>query len=97
MKKTLFILFTLLSFGKIQAQSNSFEIIKSMELMDLIYMNLEKYYVDEPNTGELSKTSIDAMLKALDPYTVYYHEANIEDFRMMNTGQYGGIALPSER
>lgn len=91
MKKTLFILFTLLSFGKIQAQSNSFEIIKSMELMDLIYMNLEKYYVDEPNTGELSKTSIDAMLKALDPYTVYYHEANIEDFRMMNTGQYGGI------
>lgn len=74
-----------------QAQSNSFEVIKSMELMDLIYMNLEKYYVDEPNTGELSKTSIDAMLHALDPYTVYYHEANIEDYRMMNTGQYGGI------
>jgi carboxyl-terminal processing protease len=31
------------------------------------------------------------MLKELDPYTVYYHEANIEDYRLMTTGQYGGI------
>ena len=91
MRKFLFLLITVLSIHTTQAQSNSFEVIKSMELMDLIYMNLEKYYVDEPNTGELSKTSIDAMLRALDPYTVYYHEANIEDYRMMNTGQYGGI------
>ncbi|MDX1446191.1 S41 family peptidase [Lishizhenia sp.] len=92
MKKYLFVVISLLCFySTSKAQSNSFEVIKSMELMDLIYMNLEKYYVDEPNTGELSKTSIDAMLRALDPYTVYYHEANIEDFRMMNTGQYGGI------
>ena len=31
------------------------------------------------------------MLKELDPYTVYYHESNIEDYRLMTTGQYGGI------
>ena len=31
------------------------------------------------------------MLKELDPYTVYYAEANIEDYRLMTTGQYGGI------
>ncbi len=31
------------------------------------------------------------MLKELDPYTVYYHEANIEDYRLMTTGQYGGV------
>jgi carboxyl-terminal processing protease len=39
----------------------------------------------------LAKTGIDAMLKELDPYTVYYHESNIEDYRLMTTGQYGGI------
>ena len=38
-----------------------------------------------------SKVAIDAMLKELDPYTVYYHEANMEDYKMMTTGQYGGI------
>jgi carboxyl-terminal processing protease len=65
--------------------------VKNMELMDQIYEHLEKYYVDEPQVGHLSKISIDAMLKELDPYTVYYHESNMEDYRMMTTGQYGGI------
>jgi len=73
------------------AQSNGFELIKGLELMDLIYQQLETHYVDEPKPGKLSKVAIDAMLKELDPYTVYYHEANMEDYRMMTTGQYGGI------
>lgn len=73
------------------AQTNGFEVIKNLELIDLIYMNLEKYYVDEPKVGAISKAGIDAMLAELDPYTVYYHEANIEDYRLMTTGQYGGI------
>lgn len=74
-----------------KAQSNGFEVIKSLELMDQIYENLELYFVDELQPGKLSKVAIDAMLKELDPYTVYYHESNIEDYRLMTTGQYGGI------
>jgi len=31
------------------------------------------------------------MLNSLDPYSVYYPESQIEDYRMMTTGQYGGI------
>jgi carboxyl-terminal processing protease len=37
------------------------------------------------------KTGIDAMLKSLDPYTTYIPESEIEDFKFMTTGQYGGI------
>jgi carboxyl-terminal processing protease len=77
--------------GKNVAQSNGFEVLKSMELMDLIFQQLEMNYVDDIKPGEMSKTAIDAMLKELDPYTVYYHEANMEDYRLMTTGQYGGI------
>lgn len=73
------------------AQSSGFEVIKSLELMDEVYQNLELYFVDELQTGKLSKVAIDAMLRELDPYTVYYHESDIEDFRLMTTGQYGGI------
>lgn len=73
------------------AQSNGFEVIRSLELMDQIYEFLEKYYVDDIQAGNMSKTAIDAMLKELDPYTVYYHESNIEDYRLLTTGQYGGI------
>ena len=86
-------IFCLLSFvaPRSQAQSNGFEVIKNLELMDQIYQHLEMYYVDDAQVGKLSKVAIDAMLKELDPYTVYYHESNIEDYKLMTTGQYGGI------
>ncbi len=73
------------------AQSNGFEVLKNLEIMDQIFEHLELYYVDDPETGKVSKAAIDAMLKDLDPYTVYYHEANIEDYRLLTTGQYGGL------
>lgn len=90
--KLLSILFAfLLNFPFSYAQNNSFETLKSLEIMDQIYEHLELYFVDETKNGQLAKTGIDAMLKELDPYTVYYHESNIEDYRLMTTGQYGGI------
>jgi len=90
--KSLFIvaLVSIFSFQSF-SQSNGFELIKNIEITDLIHEHLEKYYVDEPQVGRLSKVAIDAMLKELDPYTVYYHESNMEDYKMMTTGQYGGI------
>jgi carboxyl-terminal processing protease len=84
-----FLLLFIFQFAK--AQSNGFEVLKNLEIMDQVYEHLDLYFVDEPQLGKLSKTSIDAMLKELDPYTVYYHESNIEDYRLMTTGQYGGI------
>ncbi len=82
---------TCFTFQTSWTQSNGFETLKSLEIMDQIYENLDLYFVDEPQNGKLSKTAIDAMLKELDPYTVYYHESNIEDYRLLTTGQYGGI------
>lgn len=74
-----------------RAQSRGFEILKNLELMDQIHEYLDLYYVDEPATGYISKVAIDEMLNELDPYTVFYHESNMEDYRLMSTGQYGGI------
>ncbi|HNR86360.1 MAG TPA: S41 family peptidase [Taishania sp.] len=73
------------------AQSERFEIIKNMELIDEIYENLDKYYVESPKIGKMSVAGISAMLEDLDPYTVFYPESDIEDYRLMTTGQYGGI------
>ena len=89
-KQALFLIF-IFQIVLSRAQSNGFEVIRSMELMNQIFEQLEKYYVDDIETGNLSKTAIDAMLNKLDPYTVYYHESDIEDYQLMTTGQYGGI------
>ena len=75
----------------VSGQSREFEILKNIELIDQIHEYLELYFVDEPQTGKISKVAIDAMLKELDPYTVFYHESNMEDYRLMSAGEYGGI------
>ena len=75
----------------LSAQSTNFEISKNMEIYTSVYKSLFQNYVDDINSGELMRTGIDAMLKTLDPYTVYKSESEIEDFRYMTTGQYGGI------
>lgn len=48
-------------------------------------------YVDEINPGELNEAAIRAMLKGMDPYTVFIPESEIEDARFMTTGEYGGV------
>ena len=47
--------------------------------------------MDDVPPAQMMRTGIDAMLKSLDPYTNYIPEDDIEDFRTMTTGQYGGI------
>ncbi|MDA9808725.1 S41 family peptidase [Flavobacteriales bacterium] len=68
-----------------------FEISKNLKLMSSIYEKINTHYVDEVLPGRVMKKGIDAMLKSLDPYTVYISEEQIEDFRFATTGEYGGI------
>lgn len=68
-----------------------FEISKNLDIFNSVYRELNIAYVDGTKPGQLMKTGIDAMLNSLDPYTVYYTENDLEDYRFMTTGEYGGI------
>ncbi len=70
---------------------NYFEISKNLDIFATLFRELNIYYVDETNPGDLMKRGIDDMLSSLDPYTNYIPESEIEDYRYMTTGQYGGI------
>jgi len=70
---------------------NDFELAKNLDIYANLMKQLDENYVDELNVAEMTKTGIDAMLKQLDPYTVYYPESAIEEFKLMTKGQYGGI------
>ena len=70
---------------------NYFEIAKNLDIFTTLYKELNTFYVDETDPGELMKEGINKMLESLDPYTTYIPESDIEDFRFMTTGQYGGI------
>ncbi|MBE9468237.1 MAG: S41 family peptidase [Bacteroidetes bacterium] len=71
--------------------NDNFEIAKNLDIYYTLFRELNLYYVDEIDPGEIIKNSIDEMLKSLDPYTVFIPESKIEDFKFMTTGQYGGV------
>lgn len=48
-------------------------------------------YVDTLNYEDLTETAINAMLRKIDPYTVYYPKKEDRELRMLTTGKYGGI------
>lgn len=68
-----------------------FDITKNLDIFSTLFKEVNAFYVDEVNSNELIRTGIDAMLASLDPYTNYIPEDDIEDYRTMTTGQYGGI------
>lgn len=71
--------------------SNDFEISKNLDIFTTLIRELNSNYVDEINPGELLKSGIDGMLKTLDPYTNFIPESELENYRFMTTGEYGGI------
>lgn len=81
----------------IAAGDSYFEISKNLEIFTELYKELNIYYVDDTEPGKLMKTGIDAMLSSLDPYTQYIPESDMEDYRFMTTGQYGGIGALIKR
>ena len=74
-----------------QNKNNNFEISKSIDIYNNVLRQLNMYYVDEINAAELNESAINAMLDGLDPYTVFIPESQIEDVKLMTTGEYGGI------
>ena len=68
-----------------------FEIAKNLDIFASLFKEVNALYVDEINPNKLIRTGIDAMLNSLDPYTNYIAEDEVEDYRTLNTGQYGGI------
>ncbi|MBL0105557.1 MAG: S41 family peptidase [Bacteroidetes bacterium] len=68
-----------------------FEVSKNLDIFTTLFREVNIHYVDPVDPGKLMKKGIDNMLQTLDPYTNYIPESDIEDYRFMTTGQYGGI------
>lgn len=93
MKKNILIaLIAIIGLGSISfTGSQYFEISKNLEIFTSLYKEVNTYYVEDVDPNEFIQTGIDAMLKSLDPYTTYYPESEIENYRFQTTGKYGGI------
>src|SRR5690625_8008495 len=73
--------------------SRAFEITKNLEIFTEVYKNLNQLYVEDIDPATMMNIGMKAIMKSLDPYTTYYSESEIEDFRFMSQGLYDGIGL----
>ena len=81
----------ILTCGVALAQSQSFKLGQWTEIQNSILKELNRSYVDSLPVDRIERAGIDAMLGALDPYTIYIPEEDNEDLQMMIAKTYGGI------
>jgi carboxyl-terminal processing protease len=86
----LLIVMTVVIYSSFKA-TDRFELVKNLDIFSDLFIEVNNLYVDQVQSGDLIQSGIDGMLASLDPYTVYYPESEIEDYKLMTTGQYGGI------
>ncbi|MAZ97555.1 MAG: hypothetical protein CMP53_08550 [Flavobacteriales bacterium] len=70
---------------------DAFETSKQLEVFTAVLKQVQTSYVEDVGAEQAVGSAIKGMLKELDPYTVYYPEDQIEDVRLLQTGEYGGI------
>ena len=76
----------------LQSSSNDdFKLVKNLEIYYSLFRELNLFYVDDTDPEKLVESSINGMLKELDPYTTFIPESDQENFKFMTTGEYGGI------
>ncbi len=68
-----------------------FEITRNLDIFASLFKEVNAFYVDEIDPAKSIETGIDAMLASLDPYTNYIREEDLDAYRTMTTGEYGGI------
>ena len=76
---------------------DAFETSKQLEVFTAVLKQVQTSYVEDVGAEQAVGSAIKGMLKELDPYTVYYPEDQIEDGRLLQTGEYGGIGCIIQR
>ncbi len=90
MKKLLIIPFLLLTIN-LSAESQTSRIDKNLTIYTDVMRQLDINYVDTLNYDDLIESSINQMLRKVDPYTMYIPKSDDDELRRMTQGKYGGV------
>lgn len=69
------------------------EMSENIKLFFDVMRTLNEQYVDTMDVKELMTSSINSMLKTLDPYTVLLDEDEASHYDELNSGNYSGIGI----
>lgn len=72
-------------------EQHKLQLSRQLSIFNSIVKELNLFYVDSIMPEKMIEKSISAMLRSLDPYTIYYPEEESDELKMMTTGKYAGI------
>ncbi len=70
-----------------------FQIKKQLTIFSDVYKQVSTLYVSEVSPEKLMRTGLDAMLRELDPYTVFIDEGEQQQMEIISQGTYGGVGI----
>lgn len=82
-----------LGLGAVKATDLFRSISANIRTYNNVVKNLLAEYVDDIDSQELITSSIEGMLKDLDPYTVFIREEDQVSVNMLTRGKYGGVGI----
>ena len=91
MKRFLFSTCLLCTVLTVLAESQTNRIDKSLTIYTDVMRQLDINYVDTLNYDDLIETSINQMLRKVDPYPLYIPKSDDDELRRMTQGKYGGV------
>ncbi len=77
--------------GAKTATNHNLEAGKNLDIFNMVYRNIDLFYVDTINPEQAITAAIKGMVRSLDPYTDYYPERETKNLQLMITGKYAGI------
>ena len=74
-----------------ETRSPKGDIKANLAIFNAVVKEVQSNYVDSIDMEDVVETAIAAMLNKFDPYTEYMPRKVQEDFKVLNSGEYGGI------
>jgi carboxyl-terminal processing protease len=91
MQRITFVLLLVLSFtvGVVADDATYQGLSNFTRVLDLV----ERNYVEEVSSEELTNSAIDGMLKTLDPYSAYLSPERYRELEIGTSGEFGGVGM----
>jgi carboxyl-terminal processing protease len=79
--------------GQLDAQTNSSETYRQLNLFGAVFERVRANYVEEVSEEKLCEAAINGMLSSLDPHSSFLNAKNYRDMQVQTRGEFGGLGI----
>jgi len=79
--------------GHLDAQTNSSETYRQLNLFGAVFERVRANYVEEVSEEKLFEAAINGMLASLDPHSSFLNAKNYRDMQVQTRGEFGGLGI----